>query len=160
MLVSEDDIEAAIRRPITLAGPADPKDRPCDRHRLPGRRALLGEGGHALGGVGSGEQLVGQRPHPVERLVALEGRHGSQHPLGLGHGTGRAHADAVAQRGDRRVDVVGDVGDEADVAGEGGVERLAGQEGGGEPAAARPAQDRHRDDRRGHADAHLGEGER
>ena len=29
--------------------------------------ALLGEGGHALGGVGTGEQLVGQCAHPLER---------------------------------------------------------------------------------------------
>ncbi len=57
-------------------------------------------------------------------------------------------------------DVVGDVGDQPDVAGQGGVERLAGEERRGEPAAARPAQDRHGDDRRGDPDADLGEGER
>ena len=41
-------------------------------------------------------------------------------------------ADPVAQPGDGRRDVVGDVGDEPDVAGAAGVERLAGEEGRGE----------------------------
>jgi hypothetical protein len=36
------------------------------RSALPAGRALLGEGGHALGGVGPGEQLVGQGAHAAE----------------------------------------------------------------------------------------------
>ena len=52
------------------------------------------------------------------------------------------------------------VRDESDLEGERGVEGLAREERRREPRAAGPAQDRHGDDRRGHADAHLGEGER
>ena len=150
VLVSEDDIEPPPIRAVVV-----------DRAELPAlRRALLGEGGHALGGVGAGEQLVGQAAHPLERLVAVERRHLAQDPLGRGDGAGRAQRMPSHSAATVRVDVVGDVGDQPDVAGLGGVERLAGEERRGQPAGARPAQDRHRDDRRGDADADLGEGER
>ena len=66
---------------------------------------------------------------------------------------------AHSARGRRR-DVVGDVRDQSDRAGLVGVERLAGQHRGGDPARRDPPQDRHGDDRRRHADPHLGERER
>ena len=109
---------------------------------------------------GPGEQLVGQFPHRLERLVAGERGDEAEHPLGLGDRPRRAGEDARAQLGHGRCDVGADVGDQADRACLGGVESLAGQHRGGDLAGRDPPEDRHRDDRRCDTDAHLGERER
>ena len=83
-----------------------------------------------------------------------------EQPLGLGDGTGApaaipAHSSAVVAATSSVTCVI-----EPDRARLVGVERLAGQHRGGDPARRDPPQDRHGDDRRRHADPHLGERER
>ena len=96
----------------------------------------------------------------TERRRPVEAGHPVEQPLGLGDGPRRSGDDPCAQLGGRRHDVVGDVRDQPDRACLVGVERLTGQHRGGDPARRDPPQDRHRDDRRRHTDAHLGQGER
>jgi hypothetical protein len=83
-----------------------------------------------------------------------------QHPLGRGDCRWGATEDSVAQIVDRRHHVAADVGDQPHLARRLGVEGLAGEHGGGDTAGWNATQDRHGDDRRGDADADLGEGER
>ena len=84
----------------------------------------------------------------------------AQQLLGGGDRVRPPEQDVVTQLGDRGLHVVGDVGDEAHVEGAGGIEHFAGQVGGRNLRPAAALHDRAGDDRRGHADAHLGEGER
>ena len=107
------------------------------------------------------EQLVGQRPHRFERLVARQRRHVAEQPLRLRDGPRRARPGSRRTVGRRSPSTSSlDMGDEADRSGFGRVERFAGEHRRGDLARRDPPQDRHRDDRGRDADAHLGEGER
>ena len=146
----------AVRMVSLLARVSSPPAR--DRPR---RGALLEVGPHALPRLVAGEQLRRQRTGPGERLVDRHPRHLREQPLGRGHGAGAAGQQVVDGRGDLVVEPIRGHGgvDEPDPGGLGGGEPGAPEERGPGVGGTQLGQADHGDDRRRHADAHLGEPE-
>src|SRR6266536_6189119 len=120
---------------------------------MPRRLALLDEGPQALLSL-LARATLGDAPFGSEPVGALE-----DELLGLARGFGACGAELVEQAVDRRVEILGELVDEADPEGRLRVEALAGQEVPARRARADLGEREGRDHRRDDPELDLGEPE-